>query len=463
MCGIFGYSGLRFTVDNADMLTSLVVANLERGRDGLGVTVSQGGEFSSFRVLNPTENHAKLMHDLRAFLSCFVADSPTTVIGNTRAEPTTEYVKEKDVENHTQPFIHNNIAVAHNGTIANDKDIALDMGLKDGVLPSGIDSQCLAYLGDSLGICQPVKVEQASARFYSQVVGSYAAAFSNKQAPGYLTLLTNYKPIYFSKKEKELFFSSLPVADVRRCMSQYRYAFFKWGSVMEEGMFPVKRNNKALVVCSGGLDSVVAAAWCKDNFYDITLLHFDYGCRAGYQEVQSITAIADYFGCESVVVKTPLFTDVIKGSPLTDPTQSDIAKGKQGAEFAFEWVPARNLIFLSLATAIAEARGFSYIALGNNLEEAGSYPDNEPEFTDRFNHLLPYATGANKLIDLLTPVGNLMKHEIVALGHKHKAPMHLTWSCYHNAQHHCGNCGPCFMRKTAFQINGLVDPIKYEV
>ena len=118
---------------------------------------------------------------------------------------------------------------------------------------------------------------------------------------------------------------------------------------------------------------------------------------------------------------------------------------------------------LSIATAYAESNGFDYIVLGNNLEEAGSYPDNEPEFIRRFNEILPFAVGDGKKVRVLMPVGDLMKHEIVALGKEVNAPMHLTWSCYKNEKLHCGKCGPCFMRMTAFEINDFNEVIEYGV
>jgi len=118
-------------------------------------------------------------------------------------------------------------------------------------------------------------------------------------------------------------------------------------------------------------------------------------------------------------------------------------------------------VMLALATAFAEARGINTIALGNNLEEAGAYPDNEPEFINRFNGMLPFAVGDGKRVRVIMPVGNLMKHEIVALGHTNGAPLHLTWSCYRAGSIHCGTCGPCYMRRTAFEINKLPEVIQY--
>jgi len=147
-------------------------------------------------------------------------------------------------------------------------------------------------------------------------------------------------------------------------------------------------------------------------------------------------------------------------SPLLN--DSVIATGEAGAEFAHEWVPARNLLMIAHAVAYAEANGYTYIALGNNLEESGAYPDNEEEFTKLLNDSLAYAVHDGGHVQLMAPVGNLMKHEIVKLGLELGVPYELTWSCYKGGVKHCGNCGPCFMRKTAFERNGTTDPALHE-
>jgi 7-cyano-7-deazaguanine synthase len=133
--------------------------------------------------------------------------------------------------------------------------------------------------------------------------------------------------------------------------------------------------------------------------------------------------------------------------------------GEAGAEYAHDWVSARNLVMLSLMTAWAETNKFGYIALGNNLEEAGAYPDNEEEFGNRFNAILPFATQNGVKIELLQPLSTYMKHEIVKLGLELGVPYHLTWSCYGDGRKPCNECGPCYMRRVAFERNGTVDPL----
>ena len=117
---------------------------------------------------------------------------------------------------------------------------------------------------------------------------------------------------------------------------------------------------------------------------------------------------------------------------------------------------------LSLATGYAESHGYDVIALGTNLEESGAYPDNEMIFIKKLNEVLPYAVNLDAHVRIEMPVGHLMKHEIVRLGHETGAPIDVTWSCYHAGSQHCGVCGPCTMRRKAFQMESLKDPISYQ-
>ena len=100
--------------------------------------------------------------------------------------------------------------------------------------------------------------------------------------------------------------------------------------------------------------------------------------------------------------------------------------------------------------------------LGGNLEESGAYADNELIFQQKFNDILPNALNLGNRVQVLTPIANLMKPEIVKLGITINAPLDLTWSCYEAGELHCGKCGPCFMRKTAFKMNNIPEVIQYQ-
>lgn len=453
MCGIVGAMFTR-----PESLLSALTANNQRGRDAWG-----------FWSPEHTSSQDNAFRDKESFgASRWESDAllVKSAIANLRAEPTTEYVKEMK-EADIQPYQVGKWIIVHNGTIANDKEICKQYGFEP---PTRIDSWVIAAL---LNHFQEYHEQKTNVfRFMiDQLVGSYAIIATHVDEPHTIFYAMNYRPLYLHRQDEGLILSSVPLNSADELLPPY-----SWGAICTAGNHiyqlhmgtlyrePVKRM-KALVVYSGGLDSTVAARALQQDGYDITLLHFDYGCRATGPERVAVDAVARRLNVPLDIVKTSVFTDIIKGSRLTNTKDEKVAENEAGAEYAHEWVPARNTILLSIALGIAESRGFDVIALGANLEEAGAYPDNEPEFLRQFNRLIPFAVGDGKRIEILTPVGNLMKHEIVRLGLQINAPMELSWSCYDANQQedgsykHCGKCGPCFMRKTAFKINGAVDPV----
>jgi 7-cyano-7-deazaguanine synthase len=405
MCSIFGAFGSDIDLK---VLQSIRVNAGDRGRDG--------GQMEMYLTFD----------DRKCFL------------GNWRATPTTEVQSGR-----LQPYD----GIVHNGTIANDKDI--------GGLPGEIDSEVLPRVIDRTDV-------YTVATSLAKIKGSYALAIVNDKT---CFLAANYKPIYYYIKGGTVYFSSMArhfKSIVLRGTAPVKVEPY---SVLDLRTFescPLKRiyNNRAIVIASGGLDSTVVASYLKSRGMEITLVHYRYGCVAEMNEATRIPQIAQALGCDFRIFDLP-YTDMAGDSPLLD-CKRYIEGAIPGAEFAYEWVPARNLVMLAHATAFAEANDYHTIALGNNLEEAGAYPDNEEEFTGLFNELLSNAVRDGFKLNLVSPVGNLMKHEIVALGHKLNTPFGLTWSCYRDGEISCGECGPDFMRRTAFERNGLSDPLEYK-
>lgn len=460
MCAIIG----ALVTDNSNtakkILQHIWLKSHERGRDGrgymyLGFLPDGSRDFVKKRDCTRSDGEP---------LSFPPEITLRTFVGNLRAEPTTEYVQNKHTHDQ-QPYTLAGWSIVHNGTIANDKDLRTNMHL------SGIDS---AVIVERLEKYENTLLMDSWSMFkqtIADLTGSFAILASKHSNNRVIYAAANYRPIwYLNVPLVGVFFASarhyFPDGfGVPEMLSPYTMAQFHADNrnrieIITEPILKVPPNNKALVICSGGLDSVVAATWAIKQGMDVSLIHFSYGSRAGHPEAKAIAAIADELGIKDVFSQ-PIDIYRTCDSPLLDKF-SPIAGGEKGAEFAYEWVPARNLLMLSMATAIAEARGIQTLILGNNLEEAGAYPDNEPEFIAKFNDLLPFAIGDGKRMQVLMPVGNLMKHEIVALGHELGAPLHLTWSCYRAGHRHCGKCGPCYMRRTAFQINNLPEVIDYE-
>lgn len=452
MCAISGaFSGLHKTVD-INTVNHILTRASERGKDSAGLY--RDGEF---------DKSSKA--DTAVFLNWY-KDAPRIVLSNNRAEPTTEYVENKSTDD-VQPYREGEIVVVHNGTIANDKDICKKFGFAQ----PNIDSKVLPMLLNKLW---NGTLDNLVEILNKEVIGSYALGIYHEKY-NKLFLVSNYKPIYTEIINGVVYFSSLDkflpgfqnrIQSTVQKLEPYTAIEFAPGTgylPRQIKLNPNPLNKKALVVCSGGLDSTVVAAEMKKQGYDITLLHIQYKARAEENEVKAVKDIAKFLDVPLLMVETDIFKNVIKASRLTGTHDETIADGEAGAELAWEWVPARNLIMLSIATGIAEARGIETIALGNNLEEAGAYADNEQEFIYQFNKLIPNAINLDKRLQVIEPVGNLMKHDIVKLGLENKAPLHLTWSCYNSGELHCGVCGPCYMRKKAFEMNKAKEVISYNV
>jgi 7-cyano-7-deazaguanine synthase len=213
-----------------------------------------------------------------------------------------------------------------------------------------------------------------------------------------------------------------------------------------------------IVICSGGLDSTTAAAHARFvDKRDVTLLHFRYHCRAESREVEAVRRIADALDSNYVICEMDWLKQ-IGGSHLTD-EQAPIAGPREGAEFPHEWVPARNLVFIAHAAAYCDAHHVSEIYMGLNLEEGAVYPDNTIEFYERMNAVLQFATLVRPTIRM--PLARMMKWQIVRHAIDIGAPINLSWSCYRAGEFHCGNCGPCYMRRTAHAMIGIEDSVQY--
>ena len=359
-------------------------------------------------------------------------------ICNHRAIPTTEV----ESPEFNQPF-GTDYKIVHNGVISNDKEL--------GNKPGFIDSYVLSKQLDCTNIDTLIKS-------LDKIKGSYAIAIMKPNGNFYLAC--NYKPIFYSLDNGDFIFSSYKehlsgFNNIKR-VKPYTVLDVETG---EEREIKRKKNDRAIVICSGGLDSTAVAAYAVKQHKETILLHFQYGCIAENKETECVKKIAKKLKCDYKLM--PLNLDFMNGNSALFGDKNNISKGIEGAEYANEWVPARNLIMLSLAVGFAEANDYSYIYLGTNLEEGGAYPDNENQFIKDFNDCLYGAVQNGKYVEIRTPLGNLMKHEIVKFGEKYNAPFELTWSCYKDYDKPCGECGPCFMRKTAFERNGMKDPLKY--
>jgi 7-cyano-7-deazaguanine synthase len=220
---------------------------------------------------------------------------------------------------------------------------------------------------------------------------------------------------------------------------------------------------KAVVLLSGGLDSTVCMAVAAAAGCELLPISFDYQQRHS-RELASARRIADYYGVKRhLVISTNMAA--IGGSALTDAAIAVPAGDAARQDIPATYVPARNLIFLSYALGYAEVSGADRIYIGVNALDYSGYPDCRPEFVRLFQQLADYSTKAavqdGRRIAVETPLIDLAKKDIVLLGTKLGAPLHLTTSCYAGGEEACGKCDSCVLRLKGFAEAGVQDPIPY--
>jgi 7-cyano-7-deazaguanine synthase len=220
---------------------------------------------------------------------------------------------------------------------------------------------------------------------------------------------------------------------------------------------------KAIVLLSGGMDSLVCAGEAFSNNQQVSFLHMNYGQKTSDREKESFEKIAQHYNvrAEDCKIIDMTFLRQIGGSSLTDDTIEVKSYQGDSKEIPDSYVPFRNSIILSLAVSWAEVVGAKKLYIGANFEDSPGYPDCRPSYYKAFNQLIKEGTKASN-IEILTPVINLKKKEIVKRGIELKVPFHLSWSCYKNSDMACGTCDSCSLRMRGFKEAGIIDPIDYK-
>jgi len=199
--------------------------------------------------------------------------------------------------------------------------------------------------------------------------------------------------------------------------------------------------NKVVVIHSGGLDSTVLLVdciriWGKDN---VVALNFNYGSKHNERERRAAEEICTTLDVEQVQIDLPFVGDLFK---------SDLLQS------------GRNGIMLSIAAGYAESIGATLVGIANHGGDHFIYPDCRDSFIQKFNEAV--FEGTEKKVRIYAPFTGMLKQNIVLIGSRLDAPLHLTYSCYKGKEIHCGLCGTCVERREAFRLAGLVDSTVYE-
>ena len=229
---------------------------------------------------------------------------------------------------------------------------------------------------------------------------------------------------------------------------------------MDAGQSGIGR--KAVVLLSGGLDSMVCAGLAREAGFAIQALTIDYNQRHR-REIEAARTIAENVGAQRHVI-LPLDLRQFGGSALTD--EIDVPKEGVGEDIPVTYVPARNLVFLSLTLAWAEALGARDVFIGVNALDYSGYPDCRPEFIAAFAETARLATKAGAeggTFAIHAPLQYLGKAEIAREAHRLGLDPALSWSCYDPQPGGlaCGLCDSCRLRRDGFAKAGLQDTTRY--
>lgn len=225
------------------------------------------------------------------------------------------------------------------------------------------------------------------------------------------------------------------------------------------------KNKNAVILLSGGLDSVVSLAAVLDRKCCVKLaLTFDYGQKSFQKELEASKKIADFYGIEHKTIKLDWLKEITNTALVSKAEIPNVCAEELDNESLTEnsmknvWVPNRNGLFVNIAAAFCDSFSYDYVVLGANKEEAATFSDNSLKFIDDVNKSLE--TSVNYKVQVVAPLINLDKKEIVKTALDLKVPLEYINSCYGNSSRHCGACESCNRLKRALVANNQKDLIE---
>ena len=220
---------------------------------------------------------------------------------------------------------------------------------------------------------------------------------------------------------------------------------------------------RAIVLLSGGLDSATLLAIARSSGREVFTLTFDYGQRHAV-ELQMARALSASQGAADHL-EMEIDLTVLGGSALTD--SIDVPRNSVDDEgIPVTYVPARNMIFLSIATAYAEVIDADEVWIGANAVDYSGYPDCRPEFIEAFQAVVDVGTKSGverSRPQIIAPLIEMSKGEIIEAGIDLGLDYSETSSCYDpDDDGACGECDACLIRKRGFEEAGIDDPTRYQ-
>ncbi|MCD4829972.1 MAG: 7-cyano-7-deazaguanine synthase QueC [Candidatus Cloacimonetes bacterium] len=216
-----------------------------------------------------------------------------------------------------------------------------------------------------------------------------------------------------------------------------------------------------IVLVSGGMDSLVTAAMAAGECDELRFLHASYGQRTATRERDSFRLLAAHYDVSDTLEVSLNALAVIGGNSLTDLSIPVSEFDPASHVVPTSYVPFRNAHLLATAVSWAEGTGANRIYIGAVEEDSSGYPDCRRVFYDAFQRAIDLGTRDETHIEIITPVIDMRKADIVRQGIELGAPFELSWSCYRCEDVACGTCDSCALRLRAFREAGYTDPISY--
>ncbi len=214
---------------------------------------------------------------------------------------------------------------------------------------------------------------------------------------------------------------------------------------------------KALIILSGGMDSVTLLHEYKENI--AMAVTFDYGSNHNQREIPLAKLHCERLGIKHIVIPLDFMHQYFKSSLLQG--ADAIPEGHYADEnMKSTVVPFRNGIMLAIACGLAESNGLTEVMIANHAGDHAIYPDCRATFIESMSEAMAYGTYEH--IKVVAPYTGITKGQIAEHGKELGLNYAETWSCYKGGEKHCGKCGTCVERKEALEYAGIEDPTEYE-
>lgn len=223
-------------------------------------------------------------------------------------------------------------------------------------------------------------------------------------------------------------------------------------------MKTVKKAGRALVLVSGGMDSVTALYDTARKYEVAGGLSFDYGARHNHREIPFAAEHCAALGIRHYVINLKFINHLFNSALLK--SGGKVPDGPYDPETMRQTVvPFRNGIMISIGTGLAESIGAKRIVIAAHAGDHSLYPDCREKFMASIGGAMKLGTYAQ--IELVRPYIKMTKAQIITRGRRLGVDFARTWSCYKGGKLHCGKCGTCTERRQAFAAAGIPDPTIY--